>query len=90
MDFEKLYLQDIGTIDKRVICPLDPKHSVYEKNFEKHLKKCNSVVKCLGMNDNKRNYIIIITKRTIRNFIGINLCIKNRKKYNITREREEK
>jgi hypothetical protein len=26
---------------------------VYEKNFEKHLKKCNAVVKCLGKWENK-------------------------------------
>ncbi|CAF0713104.1 unnamed protein product [Brachionus calyciflorus] len=35
-------------VGKRVICPLDPKHSVYEKNLEKHLKKCNSRIKYLG------------------------------------------
>lgn len=39
--------------DKRVICPLDPKHSVYEKNFAKHLKKCNSRIKTLGEFDVK-------------------------------------
>ncbi|XP_048832219.1 tRNA:m(4)X modification enzyme TRM13 homolog isoform X2 [Brienomyrus brachyistius] len=26
----------------RVPCPLDPKHTVYQDNLEKHLKKCNS------------------------------------------------
>lgn len=39
--------------DKRVICPLDPKHSVYEKNLQKHLKKCNAKEKCLGKYDIK-------------------------------------
>ncbi|KAM9004818.1 tRNA:m(4)X modification enzyme TRM13 homolog isoform X1 [Sarcophilus harrisii] len=27
---------------KRIFCPLDPKHTVYEDQLEKHLKKCNS------------------------------------------------
>ncbi|XP_029473295.1 tRNA:m(4)X modification enzyme TRM13 homolog isoform X2 [Rhinatrema bivittatum] len=27
---------------KRIPCPLDPKHTVYEDQLEKHLKKCNS------------------------------------------------
>uniref|UniRef100_A0A4X2JQQ6 tRNA:m(4)X modification enzyme TRM13 n=1 Tax=Vombatus ursinus TaxID=29139 RepID=A0A4X2JQQ6_VOMUR len=27
---------------KRILCPLDPKHTVYEDQLEKHLKKCNS------------------------------------------------
>ncbi|XP_044528080.1 tRNA:m(4)X modification enzyme TRM13 homolog isoform X1 [Gracilinanus agilis] len=29
-------------IRKRILCPLDPKHTVYEDQLEKHLKKCNS------------------------------------------------
>ncbi|XP_059122133.1 tRNA:m(4)X modification enzyme TRM13 homolog isoform X3 [Peromyscus eremicus] len=27
---------------KRILCPLDPKHTVYEDQLAKHLKKCNS------------------------------------------------
>ncbi|XP_075689461.1 tRNA:m(4)X modification enzyme TRM13 homolog isoform X2 [Rhinoderma darwinii] len=27
---------------KRILCPLDPKHTVYEDQLQKHLKKCNS------------------------------------------------
>ncbi|XP_006000083.1 tRNA:m(4)X modification enzyme TRM13 homolog [Latimeria chalumnae] len=27
---------------KRIPCPLDPKHTVYEDKLEKHMKKCNS------------------------------------------------
>ncbi|XP_041134262.1 tRNA:m(4)X modification enzyme TRM13 homolog [Polyodon spathula] len=27
---------------KRIPCPLDPKHTVFENKLEKHLKKCNS------------------------------------------------
>nr|XP_033771862.1 tRNA:m(4)X modification enzyme TRM13 homolog [Geotrypetes seraphini] len=27
---------------RRIPCPLDPKHTVYEDQLEKHLKKCNS------------------------------------------------
>ncbi|TRY94404.1 hypothetical protein DNTS_027944 [Danionella cerebrum] len=27
---------------KRIPCPLDPKHTVFEDNLAKHLKKCNS------------------------------------------------
>ncbi|PKU45816.1 hypothetical protein llap_3902 [Limosa lapponica baueri] len=27
---------------KRIPCPLDPKHTVYEDQLQKHLKKCNS------------------------------------------------
>ncbi|XP_059231485.1 tRNA:m(4)X modification enzyme TRM13 homolog isoform X2 [Mustela nigripes] len=27
---------------KRILCPLDPKHTVYEDQLSKHLKKCNS------------------------------------------------
>lgn len=27
---------------KRILCPLDPKHTVYEDQLTKHLKKCNS------------------------------------------------
>ncbi|KAI7791209.1 tRNA:m(4)X modification enzyme TRM13 homolog [Triplophysa rosa] len=30
------------TEKKRIPCPLDPKHTVYEDNLAKHLKKCNS------------------------------------------------
>nr|XP_055074571.1 tRNA:m(4)X modification enzyme TRM13 homolog isoform X1 [Misgurnus anguillicaudatus] len=30
------------TEKKRIPCPLDPKHTVYENNLAKHLKKCNS------------------------------------------------
>lgn len=29
---------------KRIPCPLDPKHTVYEKNLHKHLKICNAKV----------------------------------------------
>ncbi|XP_076441312.1 tRNA:m(4)X modification enzyme TRM13 homolog [Babylonia areolata] len=27
---------------KRIVCPLNPKHTCYEDNLDKHLKKCNS------------------------------------------------
>ncbi|XP_072854108.2 tRNA:m(4)X modification enzyme TRM13 homolog isoform X1 [Pogona vitticeps] len=27
---------------KRILCPLDPKHTVYEDQLQKHLKRCNS------------------------------------------------
>uniref|UniRef100_A0A8C3TUN9 tRNA:m(4)X modification enzyme TRM13 n=1 Tax=Catharus ustulatus TaxID=91951 RepID=A0A8C3TUN9_CATUS len=27
---------------RRIPCPLDPKHTVYEDQLQKHLKKCNS------------------------------------------------
>uniref|UniRef100_A0A5F9CF92 tRNA:m(4)X modification enzyme TRM13 n=1 Tax=Oryctolagus cuniculus TaxID=9986 RepID=A0A5F9CF92_RABIT len=27
---------------KRILCPLDPKHTVYEDQLAKHLKKCNA------------------------------------------------
>ncbi|XP_056211320.1 tRNA:m(4)X modification enzyme TRM13 homolog isoform X1 [Falco biarmicus] len=30
---------------KRIPCPLDPKHTVYEDQLQKHLKKCNSRAK---------------------------------------------
>lgn len=39
--------------NERVICPLDPKHTVEIKNLEKHLKKCNSRERCLGSFDIK-------------------------------------
>ncbi|XP_006882555.1 PREDICTED: tRNA:m(4)X modification enzyme TRM13 homolog [Elephantulus edwardii] len=29
-------------VRKRILCPLDPKHTVYEDQLAKHLKKCNS------------------------------------------------
>ncbi|XP_055382315.1 tRNA:m(4)X modification enzyme TRM13 homolog [Condylostylus longicornis] len=31
--------------DCRVVCPLDPKHTVYKRNLQKHLKICNSRMK---------------------------------------------
>uniref|UniRef100_A0A3P9IRP6 tRNA:m(4)X modification enzyme TRM13 n=1 Tax=Oryzias latipes TaxID=8090 RepID=A0A3P9IRP6_ORYLA len=31
-----------GGSSRRIICPLDPKHTVAEDKLEKHLKKCNS------------------------------------------------
>uniref|UniRef100_A0A3B4AGK0 tRNA:m(4)X modification enzyme TRM13 n=1 Tax=Periophthalmus magnuspinnatus TaxID=409849 RepID=A0A3B4AGK0_9GOBI len=31
-----------GPGSRRIICPLDPKHTVSEDKLEKHLKKCNS------------------------------------------------
>nr|XP_047139772.1 tRNA:m(4)X modification enzyme TRM13 homolog isoform X2 [Hydra vulgaris] len=30
---------------KRILCPLDKKHSIYEDNIDKHLKKCNAAIK---------------------------------------------
>ncbi|KAM9283848.1 tRNA:m(4)X modification enzyme TRM13 homolog isoform 3-T3 [Morus bassanus] len=35
-------LQEEENGRKRVPCPLDPKHTVYEDQLQKHLKKCNS------------------------------------------------
>lgn len=32
---------------QRVVCPLDPKHTVAKWNLDKHLKKCNALVKDL-------------------------------------------
>lgn len=29
----------------RIPCPLDPKHTIYAKNLQKHLKICNAIVK---------------------------------------------
>lgn len=29
---------------RRVLCPIDPKHTVFERNLRKHLRICNSVV----------------------------------------------
>ncbi|NXP05187.1 TRM13 enzyme, partial [Thinocorus orbignyianus] len=34
--------QEEGNDRKRIPCPLDPKHTVYEDQLQKHLKKCNS------------------------------------------------
>ena len=31
--------------DKRIPCPLDPSHSIYEKDLEKHLKKEPNITK---------------------------------------------
>ncbi|CAK6981282.1 tRNA:m(4)X modification enzyme TRM13 homolog [Scomber scombrus] len=31
-----------GSGSRRIVCPLDPKHTVSEDKLEKHLKKCNS------------------------------------------------
>ncbi|KAJ0065585.1 hypothetical protein NL108_013493 [Boleophthalmus pectinirostris] len=31
-----------GAGSRRIVCPLDPKHTVSEDKLEKHLKKCNS------------------------------------------------
>merc|ERR1719318_975761 len=30
---------------ERINCPLDPKHTVFKVNLEKHLKKCNATLK---------------------------------------------
>lgn len=30
---------------KRINCPLDPKHTIFEDKLEKHLKKCNATLK---------------------------------------------
>ncbi|XP_061894332.1 tRNA:m(4)X modification enzyme TRM13 homolog [Entelurus aequoreus] len=34
-----------GGSSRRILCPLDPKHTVSEDKLDKHLKKCNSRVK---------------------------------------------
>ncbi|KFQ17321.1 tRNA:m(4)X modification enzyme TRM13, partial [Merops nubicus] len=34
--------QESESARKRIPCPLDPKHTVYEDQLQKHLKKCNS------------------------------------------------
>ncbi|KFZ63636.1 tRNA:m(4)X modification enzyme TRM13, partial [Podiceps cristatus] len=34
--------QEEENVRKRIPCPLDPKHTVYEDQLQKHLKKCNS------------------------------------------------
>ncbi|XP_059677833.1 tRNA:m(4)X modification enzyme TRM13 homolog [Gavia stellata] len=34
--------QEVENDRKRIPCPLDPKHTVYEDQLQKHLKKCNS------------------------------------------------
>ncbi|XP_034438180.1 tRNA:m(4)X modification enzyme TRM13 homolog [Hippoglossus hippoglossus] len=31
-----------GSSSRRIVCPLDPKHTVSEDKLDKHLKKCNS------------------------------------------------
>ncbi|XP_060890741.1 tRNA:m(4)X modification enzyme TRM13 homolog isoform X1 [Labrus mixtus] len=31
-----------GGVSRRIVCPLDPKHTVSEDKLDKHLKKCNS------------------------------------------------
>ena len=33
------------TVRRRVPCPLDPSHTVFEDNLQKHLKKCNAAKK---------------------------------------------
>ncbi|CAJ1059527.1 tRNA:m(4)X modification enzyme TRM13 homolog [Xyrichtys novacula] len=42
----KVYCGEHATMEKgvsrRIVCPLDPKHTVDEDKLEKHLKKCNS------------------------------------------------
>lgn len=40
------------TSEKRVPCPLDPKHSVSESSLQKHLRKCNKL-KQRHLNDNE-------------------------------------
>ncbi|XP_078102869.1 tRNA:m(4)X modification enzyme TRM13 homolog isoform X2 [Sander vitreus] len=34
--------QEEGGSSRRIVCPLDPKHTVSEDKLDKHLKKCNS------------------------------------------------
>ncbi|XP_065060127.1 tRNA:m(4)X modification enzyme TRM13 homolog isoform X2 [Rhopilema esculentum] len=41
-DLHKGNVEISTTVKKRVQCPLDPKHTVFEDRLEKHLKKCNS------------------------------------------------
>lgn len=31
-----------ATVRKRIPCPLDPSHTIFEDTLEKHLKKCNA------------------------------------------------
>ncbi|GAB1603529.1 tRNA:m(4)X modification enzyme TRM13 homolog [Argonauta hians] len=38
---EHIYMLNDPTRKKRIPCPLDNKHSVYEDKLQKHLKKCN-------------------------------------------------
>ncbi|XP_029642022.1 tRNA:m(4)X modification enzyme TRM13 homolog [Octopus sinensis] len=38
---EHIYLLNDPTRRKRIPCPLDSKHTVYEDNLDSHLKKCN-------------------------------------------------
>lgn len=51
--------------ERRVICPLDSKHSVYEKNFQKHLLKCNSRIKHLGKKQREERIYILFNELSI-------------------------
>ncbi|XP_072244915.1 tRNA:m(4)X modification enzyme TRM13 homolog [Leuresthes tenuis] len=39
---EHATMEDGGSSSRRIVCPLDPKHTVAEDKLNKHLKKCNS------------------------------------------------
>uniref|UniRef100_A0A3Q0RER2 tRNA:m(4)X modification enzyme TRM13 n=1 Tax=Amphilophus citrinellus TaxID=61819 RepID=A0A3Q0RER2_AMPCI len=39
---EHATMEEDGGGSRRIICPLDPKHTVTEDRLQKHLKKCNS------------------------------------------------
>lgn len=44
LTFSSLGGDDVNESDKRIPCPLDPAHSVYESRLKAHLKKCNAKV----------------------------------------------
>ncbi|XP_061594105.1 tRNA:m(4)X modification enzyme TRM13 homolog [Cololabis saira] len=39
---EHATMEEEGGSSRRIVCPLDPKHTVFQDKLEKHLKKCNS------------------------------------------------
>ncbi|XP_050925482.1 tRNA:m(4)X modification enzyme TRM13 homolog [Lates calcarifer] len=39
---EHATMEDGSSSSRRIVCPLDPKHTVSEDKLDKHLKKCNS------------------------------------------------
>ncbi|XP_040983693.1 tRNA:m(4)X modification enzyme TRM13 homolog isoform X2 [Aquila chrysaetos chrysaetos] len=65
---------------KRIPCPLDPKHTVYEDQLQKHLKKCNSrekpkPVPISSLSKEELENLIIKLKKASN---GLELCLKER------------
>ncbi|KAM6219235.1 tRNA:m(4)X modification enzyme TRM13 homolog [Rhynchocyon petersi] len=65
-------------VRKRILCPLDPKHTVYEDQLAKHLKKCNSreKPKPVPISFLSEEQLEIFIKKLRKASVGLNCILK--------------